>query len=147
MPNKLLLALSGILLAAIIYLLCFEVNKVKLQKVEIEKRDTIYKMIQKVPIEIVRTKPKLRIVRDTVIQSPEFIATVDTVIRRDTIRAEYEFPQNLLSLQIRQSPDSLMQERITIQTKEYIDRTKWWEKPLIVIAGIVVGIVVGKITK
>lgn len=147
MPNKLLLALSGILLAAIIYLLCFEVNKVQLQKVEIEKRDTIYKIIQKEPIEIVRTKPKLRIVRDTVIQSPEFIATVDTVIRRDTIRAEYEFPQNLLSLQIRQSPDSLMQERITIQTKEYIDRTKWWEKPLIAIAGIVVGIVVGRVGK
>lgn len=147
MPNKLLLALSGILLAAIIYLLCFEVNKVQLQKVEIEKRDTIYKIIQKEPIEIVRTKPKLRIVRDTVIQSPEFIVVLDTVIRRDTIRAEYEFPQNLLSLQIRQSPDSLMQERITIRAKEYIDRTKWWEKPLIAIAGIVVGIVVGKITK
>ena len=147
MPNKLLLALSGILLAAIIYLLCFEVNKVQLQKVEIEKRDTIYKIIQKDPIEIVRTKPKLRIVRDTVIHSPEFIATVDTVIRRDTIRAEYEFPQNLLSLQIRQSPDSMMQERITIHTKEYIDRTKWWEKPLIAIAGIVVGIVVEKVGK
>ena len=114
MPNKLLLALSGILLAAIIYLLCFEVNKVQLQKVEIEKRDTIYKIIQKDPIEIIRTKPKLRIVRDTVIQSPEFIAVLDTVIRRDTIRAEYEFPQNLLSLQIRQSPDSLIQERIII---------------------------------
>ena len=147
MPNKLLLALSGILLATIIYLLCFEVNKVKLQKVEIEKRDTIYKIIQKEPIEIVRTKPKLRIVRDTVIQSPEFIAVLDTVIRSDTIRAEYEFPQNLLSLQIRQSPDSLMQERITIHTKEYIDHTKWWEKHLIAIAGIVVGIVVGKSIK
>ncbi len=44
-------------------------------------------------------------------------------------------------------PDSLMQERITIHTKEYIDRTKWWEKPLIAIAGIVVGIVVGRVGK
>ena len=105
-------------------------------------RDTVIKTIRPEPLVIEKVKARKVFIRDTVIVSRPYIAIVDTVVRRDTVRAEYEFPLNLFSLDIRRAADSVKIETITIS--KYIKESRpWWELPLSVAAGAGIGYLAG----
>ncbi len=107
-------------------------------------RDTVIKIEHKEPITITKVKPKVVYKYDTIIQSPPFIAELDTIIRTDTIYLRYNFPENIFSMKMYQSPDSLILREITFE-KAIIKEMQWWEIPLYVAGGAGLGILIGLI--
>lgn len=105
-------------------------------------RDTIYREIAREPITIYRTVAQVEKIRDTIIESPPFVARMDTVIGCDTISTAYEFPENLVSLSLRSKPDSVPSEVRTIILPA--EKSKWWEKPAIALLGVAVGLMIGR---
>ncbi|MFA6571227.1 MAG: hypothetical protein WCT77_08315 [Bacteroidota bacterium] len=104
--------------------------------------DTIIKTIPSKPIIINKVKTKLVKVKDTVIQTEPFAASIDTIVNTDTIKALYEFPENLMSLRINKKPDSLLLQRITVfQPVE--KKVDWWEKPALFLGGAIIGLTIG----
>jgi hypothetical protein len=106
------------------------------------KIDTIIKFIYQEPIVITKYKTRLVKKSDTIIEVNPFVALIDTFIKHDTIRAEFEFPQNLFSMEIKRKPDSVRIEKITqVQT---IEKDKpWWEVPVYIVGGTVLGYLLG----
>ena len=104
------------------------------------ERDTIIKTVESEPVIIEKIKPKIIYSRDTVIKTNPFVAFVDTVIKRDTVFAEYTYPENLFSLEIREPVDSIMIPQITEYKEKQVE---WWEKPLFFITGSFVGYLLG----
>jgi hypothetical protein len=109
-------------------------------------RDTIINVVQQPPIVIYKAKPVIEYQtdHDTVIITRPFIAKVDTIIVRDTVHAEYVFPQNTFSMVLKRKADSV------ITFKEYIIKTEylkdpWYEKPLWATGGILLGYMLGKV--
>lgn len=103
-------------------------------------RDTIYSIRESKPIILTKCKTKTVRVSDTVFSSPAFTATVDTVVVHDTIRAEFAFPQNLLSLEVRKAPDTSIIDRQVI-TREVEKHDPWWRIPLYFLSGTAIGYV------
>jgi hypothetical protein len=104
--------------------------------------DTIIKTIPSKPIIINKVKTKLVKVRDTTIQTEPFAASIDTIVNTDTIKALYEFPENLMSLRINKKPDSLLLRTITVfQPVE--KKVDWWEKPAVFLGGAIIGLTIG----
>lgn len=112
----------------------------------IVRKDTVLIIKEAEPIVIEKIKPKIIYKRDTIIETKPFIAVVDTVIKRDTVYAKYEFPDNSFDLMIRKKPDSTMIQTIYI-TKEIMRERSWWETPVYIIGGVAVGFTVGSLTK
>jgi hypothetical protein len=119
-------------------------NKTLLSNSEKEiKRDTIVKMQLQAPLILYKTKLKIIKTSDTVIQSNPFIAKLDTIIQHDTIKADYEFPQNLLSFELKRRPDTLKIQ--TIEKIKTVPESKpWWQTPAYVGAGVILGYLLGK---
>jgi len=120
----------------------------------IVKKDTAYITVPSDPIVIYRTKTKVKYlkgdtVRDTIYyKTPAFVATLDTITGGDTISAKYEFPEHLLSLMVRQKPDSIKTVTIEIETtKTEIDSGPWWKAPAIGLGGAFLGYLVGSVSK
>lgn len=92
------------------------------------KIDTVTKVIDHEPIHIVA---KARVVRDTVTQKDTiyqvrpFIASIDTVVGRDTASIRYAFPQHEFSLLLKQAADSVRYETRTITLTSY-EKREWW---------------------
>lgn len=92
------------------------------------KIDTVTKVIEHEPIHIVA---KARVVRDTVTQKDTvyqvrpFIASIDTVVGRDTASIRYAFPQHEFSLLLKQAADSVRYETRTITLTNY-EKREWW---------------------
>jgi len=104
-------------------------------------RDTLIRLVPQPAIKIYKVKTKVIKLKDTVIQSYPFTAKLDTIILRDTIKAEFAFPQNTLSLELLKKPDTLKTERITLQ--KTIEKEKpWWETPVCIAGGILTGIII-----
>lgn len=112
----------------------------------IVRKDTVLIIKESEPIVIEKIKPKIIYKRDTIIETKPFVAVVDTVIKRDTVYAKYEFPENSFDLMIRKKPDSTMIQTIYI-TKEIMRERSWWETPVYIIGGVAVGFTVGSLTK
>ncbi len=104
--------------------------------------DTLFIEKQSEPIIIKEIKPKLIYRHDTVIVTPPFIAKVDTIIQRDTIRIEYFYPENLMNLSVFPKPDSLEIRNIYI-TKEITKSNNWWELPAGILSGVILGYFIG----
>lgn len=103
-------------------------------------RDTVYSIRPSKPIVITKYKARIVKISDTIVQSVPFTASIDTVIVHDTIRAEFAFPENLLSLEIRKAPDTAIIDR-QIVTRTVEKREPWWRVPLYFITGAVAGYV------
>jgi hypothetical protein len=73
-----------------------------------------------------------------VIKTFPFIAKVDTVIKRDTIKAKFEYPQNLFSLRISSPADTLALQKMIITEMIKVEKP-WWETPAYIAAGTVLG--------
>lgn len=88
--------------------------------------DTLTKVITHEPVTIASAPARVRFVhdtvyasdtvreRDTVYTSRPFVATLDTIIDRDTIGIGYRFPQHTFSVALRMAPDSIRYETRTI---------------------------------
>lgn len=108
--------------------------------------DTIYKELPSKPIIINKVKMKREKVRDTIIFFEPFVATLDTILNKDTLKAIYEFPENFLSLELYRKPDSIMFQTITIYKEKGLTE-KWWEKPIYIISGIAGGYILSKLIR
>ncbi len=105
-------------------------------------RDTVLKYIPREPVVIEKVRTKLVRKTDTVIKAAPFIATVDTVIRRDTIHAEYEFPEHLFSLRYQRAPDSIRVRTVEI-FREVEKERPWWEIPAYITGSVALGFLLG----
>jgi len=107
-------------------------------------RDTIVKLVPAKPLVITKVKTRIIKLSDTVICYHPFRAEIDTIIQHDTIRSYYKFPNGFFSLRINRHSDTMMTERAVVyrikQTKE-----KWWEKPLMVLGGVLAGYTIGRV--
>lgn len=110
------------------------------------KRDTVIVVKQAEPIIIKKAKTKIVYTRDTIIQTQPFIAVVDTIIKKDTVYAKFEFPANNFDLWIKKKPDSTLIQTITI-TKEITKDRPWWEASAYSLGGAVIGFLLGKTVK
>lgn len=107
-------------------------------------RDTIIQEIKLPPLKIVNIKPLIKYIRDTIIESKPFIATLDTIAIDDTVKMQYEFPENIFSLEVARKPDSIRVEKLTVIDKT-TDTGNWWEKPVYFTGGTLIGIIIGLI--
>jgi hypothetical protein len=130
------------LIALIGFLIYFSMSKNKTPSTGriIWKSDTIMKVLPQKIVEIRNAKPKIIYLKDTIIETQPFIAKLDTIIRRDTIWAEYVFPENSFSLGYRSQSDSLLQITNTMTKTE----TYWVEKAAYLLGGILFGIIITK---
>jgi hypothetical protein len=110
------------------------------------KRDTVIVVKQAEPIIIEKAKTKIVYTRDTIIQTQPFIAVVDTIIKKDTVYAKFEFPSNNFDLWIKKKPDSTLIQTITI-TKAITKDRPWWEASAYSLGGAVIGFLLGKTVK
>ena len=111
-------------------------------------RDTIINIVQQPPIVIYKAKPVIEYQTDydTVIVTKPFIARVDTIIVRDTIHAEYTFPQNTFSMVLKRKPDSIFTYKEYVIKTEYM-KEPWYEKPLYATGGLLLGYFLGGMGK
>lgn len=107
----------------------------------ITKRDTIVEIRYSEPIVIERAKTKIVYKRDTIIETKPFVATIDTIIKMDTIYVAFNYPEMTLDVIVKKQPDTLMHEKIFVETQA---KRAWWEIPVSVLAGTVVGYLLGR---
>jgi len=71
-------------------------------------------LIKSEPIILEKIKAKIIYIKDTIIESKPFIARIDTIIKYDTIKIDYIFPDNEFNLFIRKKPDTTFNNNIYI---------------------------------
>jgi hypothetical protein len=109
-------------------------------------RDTVVKYITPEPIEIIKTKLKIEKIRDTIIRFVPFTASLDTIVKNDTIQVKYQYPENIFSMAMNFSPDTLE----SYNTRLYFHEPKhkpWWELPAQIASSVGAGVVIGLLIK
>lgn len=106
--------------------------------------DTVTHVIEHEPTIITQAPADTVVVHDTdtVYQTPAFTARIDTVVVRDTITAEYHFPQHTFSVALRQAPDSVRIEYVT-NTVTVTKQPAWYEWAGVALGGIATGYLMG----
>jgi hypothetical protein len=114
-----------------------------------ERVDTITRIIQR-PTVYVHGPARLRI--DTVSRPTEavpcpdvrFVASLDTVVNRDTLTVAYEHPRAAFTVLLRTHPDSIaiQTKTITITTERSVGRA-WWIDALTHVGAASLGYIVG----
>ena len=102
--------------------------------------DTI--TVQPAPIVIEKVRAKLIYKRDTIIKTAPFVATVDTVYKRDTIMVSYSYPENEMNMAIRLATDTVYNEVKTIAISN--NKNDWWHTPAAAAGGLLLGIIISK---
>jgi hypothetical protein len=143
-PN-LILAITLIVIAWIYFNRCSSDSGIRTTATQsIIKTDTIYKEIPSEPIVISKMKTKIIYQKDTIIETQPFTAVVDTIINRDTLHTEFNFPENSFSMLLLRKPDTVMVQKITtIETPP--QKSNWWEVPLSILGGAALGYAFGRI--
>lgn len=113
---------------------------------EVIVKDTIEKIKYSEPIIITKVKTKIIKTSDSQVVANPFISKLDTIIRNDTISAVYEFPQNLLSIRFNSPPDTIMMRKVEI-IRSNQDEKRWWEVPLYIAGGLILGFLIGSAGK
>lgn len=136
----------GIVVIAIfiIYLLFQKSDNTKIQTVEY--RDTIVEIRNPEPITITKYKTKIEYIRDTIITTKPFTARIDTIIRCDTVRAQFDFPDNTFSMTLNRKNDTIFRERI-FNNNILKNEEKWWHKPALCILSLCGGYLFGRLIK
>jgi hypothetical protein len=119
-----------------------EINNIK----EIYIKDSVEKIKYSEPIYITKVKTKIIKTSDSQIVTNPFISKLDTIINQDTISAIYEFPDNLLSIKLNSAPDTMILRKIEI-IKSKPKEEQWWEVPLYITGGIILGFLIGSAGK
>ena len=145
--NKLIIGIALLLLIVVLAFLLGRSSKDCNDSFQtILKRDTLIIVKQSEPLIIEKIKPKIIIQKDTLILTKPFVAIVDTIIKRDTVFAKYEFPQNNFNLLIRRKQDSIIVQTVYI-TKEIVKERPWWEASAYTLGGTVAGFLIGRTIK
>ncbi len=107
--------------------------------------DTMFKEVI-VPRIKIRTEGVLVYKTDTVYLTKPFIATVDTIMKEDTLAVSYEFPQNIFEIDLRRKPleEKTIIKYVTI-TEEVEKPEAWWVHPAWAVGGLLVGYGLGSI--
>ncbi len=126
--------------------LFFGNNRFETDPEVIEIRDTVVEFKPSEPIVVEKIKAEIRYKTDTIIQTKPFVARIDTVALRDTIIAEYEFPENTMSLAIYSPPDSTKHFRTAV-IRTVKKEAPWWEAPAYVACGAALGFIISSISK
>lgn len=145
MSKSIIIALISLIAGALIYHLLFQKEPLKYESTRII-RDTIYKIEQREPIILSKVEPKIMYLRDTVYLSKPFIAILDTIVKTDTIFVSYEFPENLIELAVKHRQDTNMIAEITFRQEES-KKEAISENPVLMVALIIIGLLLGNITK
>lgn len=107
-------------------------------------RDTVFTEAPREPLIIEKVRTKIKYRTDTLLLTAPFEARIDTVIKYDTIRAGFNWPENIFSLSVRMPPDTLKFSRaLEIRTIE--KPRPWWELPAAVAGGFLTGYFVSSI--
>ncbi len=99
------------------------------------------------PIIIEKAVPKIKYLKDTIIQTQPFIATLDTITRNDTIKASYQFPENYFDISIRKQPDTIRTKTIMVtntKTETKVEKREWWLDVLTHLGAFGLGFLLGK---
>jgi hypothetical protein len=99
-----------ILLSILLIFLLFNKNNIDRKVQEIIKFDTIL-IYKPQPIILEKIIPKIKYIRDTIITTKPFVARVDTVIKYDSIKIDYHFPENNIDLSIYRNYDTIRVEK------------------------------------
>lgn len=82
------------------------------EQVIIEKRDTVRLTVPQEPI-VIKAKPIIKYIKDTVILTKPFVAKLDTIYKHDTIKVSYEYPANVMDILMKKRPDTVIQYTLT----------------------------------
>jgi hypothetical protein len=104
-------------------------------------RDTVVELRKPDPIVIEKVKTKIVEKRDTILMTRPFTAFIDTVFRRDTIYASFDFPERRMSLRVTSGADSFSYIRNNLIKTVHKPRP-WWETPAMVSGGAVLGTII-----
>lgn len=117
----------------------FKDNSSNKEKTEIiNKIDTIFIEIERKEINIKKGKAKIRKTDSIEIKANPFVSQLDTIITGDTISMSYIFPENTFDLKLNPKRDSLIVQNF-IKERIIYEEEKWWENPLYIIIGIIIG--------
>ena len=145
MKSTMALFVSGICCGMAIMFLILDCQQPEQAPTAIETvYDTVVALRQSKPIVITKCKTKTIHTSDTLYRTPPFTAIVDTIIVHDTLRAEFQFPANTLSLELRRMPDTTLVER-ACTTKTITEKQPWWRAPLYFLTGALAGYYLGNI--
>ncbi|MCX6148342.1 MAG: hypothetical protein NTW25_13995 [Candidatus Kapabacteria bacterium] len=140
MKNTLIIIII-LLFIALIYL--FNESNNKDINNQIIKRDTVLKYIEHKPINVNNKKAKIKYIKDTIISTKPYEASLDTIINKDTISLSYIYPDNIFNLNINKSIDTLKCEREIITNNNNKD-SNWFDIAIASISGIILGYILGK---
>ena len=107
------------------------------------RTDTVYREVPSEPVIISKVKTKIIYRSDSAITTMPFTAAIDTVINRDTLKAEFVYPENIFSMTLRTKPDTLTLHKINMYSSP--KQSSWWEVPLSILGGAVLGYALGRI--
>lgn len=125
-------------------------NKVNVQReiqtIEYSKIDTCYqeKIIEHSPIKIFQ-EGKIVYIRDTIIESKPFVASIDSVMTRDTIKVSYAFPQNRFDIDLHRMPDTVHTKILILNKTTECPPEPWYIKPIYAGAGLLIGFGLGRL--
>jgi hypothetical protein len=139
MKNTLIIIII-FLFIALLYL--FNSNKSNINN-QIIKRDTVIKYIEHKPININNKKAKIKYIKDTIISTKPYEASLDTIINKDTISLSYIYPDNIFNLNINKSIDTLKYEREIITNNNNKD-SNWFDIAIAGLSGVILGYILGK---
>jgi hypothetical protein len=110
--------------------------------------DTVFIVKPAEPIVVEKVRTKIVYTKDTLIVTKPFIASFDTIIRHDTIRMSYSYPENSMSLFLNPKPDTSSIRYITIFKEITKEKPEpWWKSPLMFAAGAVSGVLAARIIR
>lgn len=139
MKNLTYMAISALVLSAL-FIVIYPRNDNIIEREKIIY-DTVIKEIRHNSI-LIKAKPEIIYKSDTVYMTKAFTARIDTVILRDTVRAEYEFPENLFTFQVLRVNDTIY---IPGETIIKYQSAGWLEHLKYAAGGVAVGFLAGKI--
>lgn len=88
------------------------------------KIDTFLKIVRSKPIILEKIKTRIVKKRDTIIKTVPFTASIDTLVDKDTVKATFDYPEKLFSLNISGPPDTLAMQKYLI-TKMIRKKDAW----------------------
>jgi hypothetical protein len=109
-----------------------------INSVEKIKIDTVYIDNTRQPIKLNKIKPKLIYQKDTTIITNPFKAVIDTVIKKDTIKIDYNYPENDLNLSVISEKDTLKFAQIS---KNDAKEISWYNFLPPFLIGIILGLI------
>jgi hypothetical protein len=146
MKQILFISLLSLLAGALIYHILLPEKAENVRIIKNIVRDTVFQIEYREPIIIEKAKAEIVYRSDTVYVTQSFSATLDTVVKYDTVFVRYDFPEHLINLSIKHKADTNAIAEIIVENK-VVESQSTWETVLIAIASVVIGFLLGNSSK